>query len=201
MSRFRTNPAERYVSRQGGVALGEPSVRGAAMNLVVSDALARFWIVERLPGLSSLAELHRYAALQFQQIFGDDPAAWAIRIDAAPFVKRWLACALPAGLVVDLQRQAKEYDWQIASLQPHFIREYNAHCRHLKGDVAFSVASAETTTIGVAVRGQWCGVRIHPSLERSQAGFKVLLQRDCLQYGVRVGALQPYLVGPLSEVA
>ncbi len=201
MSRFRANRAELYVSRQGGISLGDPPARGDGINFVVSDALARFWIIERLPGLSSYTELERYAARQFQQIFGDDPASWIIRIDPAPFTKQWLVCALPAEIAIDLPRKAEEKGWQVRGLLPHFISEYNAHCDSLKSEAAFCLASQEATTIGMVVRGEWKGIRVHPPLYRSKAGFKTLLQRDCLQCGINIDSLKQHVVGPLCEAA
>lgn len=201
MSRFRTKDAEVHVSRQAGFSLGHPPRPGSCIDFVVSDALARYWIVERLPGLSGYAELERHAARQFQQIFGDDPDAWVLRIDPAPFARRWLVCALPASIAIELPREAVEKGWQVRSLAPDFIRTFNAHCRRLKGDAVFCLASHEATTIGMMIRGEWKGIRVHPPLDRSKVGFNALLQRDYLQCGIKNERIRPLVAGPLCEAA
>lgn len=201
MSHFRTSDVEVYVPRQAEFSLRDPSVPHAGIKLIVSDAWARFWIVDRLPGLSSFTELERYAARQFQQIFGDDPASWVIRIDPMPFAARWLVCALPAEIALGLPRKAEEQGWRVRSIQPHFISELNAHCRTLSRDIAICLASQEATTIGLSYRGEWAGIRVHPPLDRSKAGFKALLLRDCMQCGLKIDKLKLQVFGPLCEAA
>lgn len=201
MSRFRIEKVEAYVSRREAFFLSDPPAPRAGISLVVSDAWARFWILDRLPGLSSHSELERYAAMQFKQIFGDDPDAWVIRIEPTPFARRWLVCALPADIALDLPRQLEAKGWRVRALRPHFISEFNTRCRLLQGDVAVCLASREATTIGVVVEGEWKGIRVHPPLDRSKAGFRTLLQRDCLQCGVKIDSLRPHVFGPLCEAA
>lgn len=201
MSRSKTERVAVHVSRQGGIRCAESHQRGNDIDIVVSDALVRYWIIERIPGLANLAELELYAAEQFGQIFGDDPAGWVIRIDSVPFAKRWLACALPIGIASDLPRELHEQGRQVVSLQPHFVREYNRHCHALETSTAFCVAEEESTTIGLLVDGEWRGIRIHPPLDSAKADLDDYLRRDCLQCGIDAGTLKPCVVGSLREVA
>jgi hypothetical protein len=200
VSLFNTETSELRVSRHGNEALVDPPRPGAMLDILVSDALVRYWILERPAGLSSAAELDLYAADRFAEVFGDDPAAWVLRVDPLPQAERWLACAVPAIFAVDLPRAAEARGWQLRSVQPRFVREYNRHCRHLGPDAAFCVASSDSTTIGLISDGSWRGIRVHPPLGFS-ASFDTLLRRDCRQAGVASDAMQPTIVGSRREAA
>lgn len=202
MSLFRTEKtAELRISRNGNDPLLAPPRQGDMLDILVSDTLTRYWILERPAGLASAAELDLYAADRFAEIFGDDPAAWVLRVDPVPQAERWLACAVPAIFAVDLPRMAEEKGWRLHSVQPRFIREYNRHCRALGPDAAFCVASHESTTIGLIADGSWRGIRVHPPLDRTSTSFGSLLRRDCRQAGIATDGLQPHIVGSLRETA
>lgn len=201
MSPFRTKGAELRVMRQGPEPLQEPPRPGALLNILVSDTLVRYWILDRPPGLASAAELDLYAADRFAAIFGDDPAAWVLRVDPVPRAERWLACAVPSLFAVDLPQAAAARGWHVCRVQPRFIREFNEHCSALDTDAAFCVASRECTTIGLIAAGKWCGVRIHPPLDRASASFSTLLRRDCRQAGMSADGLRPVVVGSLRKSA
>lgn len=201
MSPSRTKVATLCVSLGGAHPLTDPPHPGAPLDILVSDKVARYWIMERPPELASISELDLYAADRFAAIFGDDPAAWTVRVDPAPRAERWLACAIPTSFADELPRSAAAHGWQVRRVQSRYIREFNRCCRTLDPDTAFCVASRECTTIGLIVAGQWRGVRVHPPLGLTTASFATLLQRDCRQAGVPVDALRTVVVGSLRERA
>ncbi|WP_126446463.1 hypothetical protein [Sulfuricystis multivorans] len=200
MSRFRPEPVEWHVPRRGALPLSDPPRPGAAIEISVSDALARYWILDCPAGLASVAELDLYAAERFAALFGEDPARWVLRYDPDPTARAWLACALPAAVAVDLPRRAAERGWRPRRIQPQFVRAYNRHCRRLERTVAFCLAGEESTTIGLIVDGCWRNVRVHPPLDRSRADFATLLRRDCRQAGLAEICPPPVIVGPLAQV-
>jgi len=189
------------VTRQGPEPIQEPPRPGALLEILVSDTLVRYWILDRPPGLASAAELDLYAADRFAAIFGDDPAAWVLRVDPVPRAERWLACAVPSLFAVDLPQAAAARGWHVCRVQPRYIREFNVHCGALDADAAFCVASRESTTIGLIAANKWCGIRVHPPLDRASANFGTLLRRDCRQAGLLPGGLRQVVVGSLREAA
>lgn len=202
MSLFNTEPAaELRISRQGSAPLPNAPKPGAMLDILISDALTRYWVLVRPAGLASAAELDLYAADRFNAIFGDDPAEWVIRVDPLPRSDRWLACAVPALFAVDLPRTATERGWQVRRVQPRFVRDFNCHCAGLPRDAAFCVASSESTTIGLIADGNWRDIRVHPPLGRTTASFSTLLRRDCQQAGMVADELQPVVVGSLRGSA
>lgn len=178
-----------------------PSVRGMPLDILVSDALTRYWILERPAGIASLAELELYAADRFAQLYGDDPGQWVIRVDPQPRASRWLAAAIPALFVRDLAQAAEAQGWRVRRVESRYIREYNAHCAALGPDTVFCVASRDSTTIGLMASGEWHGIRVHPPLDRSTSSFQSLLRRDGRQAGVPVEDIAPIIVGSLRESA
>lgn len=203
MSLFRTEPptAQLHVLRRGVQPLQPAPDAGASLNILVSDALVRYWIIERPAGLASAAELDLYATERFASVFGDDPAQWVLRVDPLPQAERWLACAVPAIFAVDLPRAVEQKGWTLRSVQPRFVHEYNRHCRELGPDTAFCVASREGTSIGLIAEGSWRSIRVHPPLGDTSADFSTLLRRDCRQAGVELERLRRVVVGSLRDAA
>jgi hypothetical protein len=197
----RTEVATLRVTRGGARPLKDAPRPGTPLDILVSDNVARYWILDRPSGLASTAELDLYAADRFAAIFGDDPAAWTLRVDPAPRADRWLACAIPARFADDLPRSAAAQGWQVRQIQSRFISEFNRCCHALDEDTAFCVASTECTTIGLIVDGRWRSIRVHPPLSRTGASFGTLLQRDCAQAGIAVDSIRPVVVGSLRERA
>lgn len=196
-----TETAELRIMRGGVAPLQEPPHTGTPLNILVSDALVRYWIIERPAGLSGAAELDLYAAERFAAVFGDDPAEWVLRVDPLPQAERLLACAVPAIFAVDLPRAAEGKGWQLRSVQPRFVHEYNRHCRELGPDAAFCVASRESTSIGLISSGNWRSIRVHPPLGGATPDFSTLLRRDCRQAGISADELQRVIVGSLRTAA
>lgn len=201
MSRFRFEPVELFVPWRGPVNIDDPPRHGARLDICVSDALARYWILAAPAGLANVRELDLYAAENFAAIFGEDPADWTLRFDPDPRSRAWLACALPKAVSEELPRQAIARGWRIRHVQPQFVRTYNQNCRRLASTAVFCLAAADSTTIGVIVAGCWRNIRVHPPLDRSRADFATLLRRDCRQAGLPDSCPRAVVVGPLSERA
>lgn len=191
--------AELHVLSSGPEALPDPARRGALLDIVVSDVLARYWILDQPAGLASAAELDLYAVDRFNAIFGDDPAQWVLRVDPLPHAASRLACAIPALYAIDLPGYVADRGWQARRVETRFIREFNRHCRALGSDAVFCVAANDSTTIGLIEGGVWRGIRVHPPLDRCAAGFSTLLRRDARQAGMSIDGLLPVVVGSLKE--
>jgi hypothetical protein len=162
------------------------------LEITVSDALARCWILERPPGLASPREIQALAADQMQQLYGDstDSAAqWTLRLDLAPFTSHWPAVALPAMLLELLQNIADRYDWRIGKIQTRFVSGINARLATWRKQARNAVYSLETSdglTIGIRSAGVWRALRTHPPLRLLGTDLPAMLRRDCRVAGVAV---------------
>ena len=162
------------------------------LEITVSDALARCWILERPPGLASLKEVEALAADQMQQLYGDsaDSAAqWAVRLDVTPFKGRWPALALPKALLELLQAIAGEHDWRIGKIQTRFVSSINARPGAWLKPAKHAVYSLDTPdglTIGIRSAGVWLALRTHPPLRLLGADLSAMLRRDCRVAGIAI---------------
>ena len=162
------------------------------LEITVSDALARCWILERPPGLASLKEVEALAADQMQQLYGDSAASaaqWAVRLDVTPFKGRWPAAALPKALLELLQAIAGEHDWRIGKIQTRFVSSINARSGAWLKPAKHAVYSLETPdglTIGIRSAGVWLALRTHPPLRLLGADLSAMLRRDCRVAGIAI---------------
>ena len=115
--------------RTAFIALSEAlPAKKRELEITLSDTLVRSWIVERLPGLATLAEIEALAGSQMRDLYGDnheDASEWIIRVDATPFSSLWPALALPKALHDVLIELASLCDWQLAKIQTRFVCGFN----------------------------------------------------------------------------
>jgi hypothetical protein len=160
------------------------------LEISLSDAVARSWIVERRPGLASGQEIEALAGDQMRHLYGDndaDSGDWVIRLDATPFASRWPAIALPRLLLDLLVDIAVTQGWQLARIQTRFVQRLNAERSNLLSRQKFVVYSLDTPdglTIGIRNTQEWLALRTHPPLALLDTQLPVMLRRDCRAVGV-----------------
>ncbi|MDP3538665.1 MAG: hypothetical protein Q8S26_08170 [Azonexus sp.] len=165
---------------------------GVQLDITLSDALARCWIVERPAGLASPEEIDAMACDQMGQLYGDAPAAiaqWAIRLDTAPFASHWPAIALPRALLDLLTGLAGERDWQIGRVETRFVRSFNALRSNpfsRAKSAIYCLDTADGLTVGIRHAQQWQALRAHPPLAMIGAELPTLLRRDCRATGLKL---------------
>ena len=90
-----------------------------AVEVVIGDELARYFVLAAPEGCESLAELKGVAALRLQDLHAVEPAAWQISADWRARGD-FLCCALPQA-VLDAVREATA-GRTLRSLAPAFVR-------------------------------------------------------------------------------
>ena len=162
------------------------------LDITISDSLARCWILERLSGLATLAEIEALAADQMLQLYGDSPdaaAQWAIQIDVTPFATQWPVIALPKAWLDLLLEVTVERAWQIGKIQTRFVASLNDQRSNPFRPEKNSVYAMETQdglTIGIRNARQWLALRTHPPLNLLGTDLLTMLRRDCAAAGVRL---------------
>jgi hypothetical protein len=162
------------------------------MEVTLSDALARSWIVERLPGLASPDEIAALADSQMREMYGDAPgngSEWVIRVDATPFAKCWPAIALPKVLLDLLVEIAGKYDFQLGKIQTRFVHGFNGWRDNpfsRAKAVIFSLDTADGLTIGIRHGDQWQALRTHPPLAMLGVDLTAMLRRECRAVGLNL---------------
>lgn len=162
------------------------------MEVTLSDHLARSWIVERLSGLASPAEIEAVAEAQMRETYGDpsgNDAAWVIRLDATPFANRWPAMAVPKVLLDLLMEIADQYDCRVGKIQTRFVHRFNAwrvNPFHRSKRVIFTLDTPDGLTIGIRNGEQWQALRTHPPLAMLGVDLPAMLRRECRIVGLNL---------------
>lgn len=162
------------------------------VEVTLSDHLVRSWIVERLSGLASPAEIEAVADAQMRETYGDpsgNDAAWVIRLDATPFANRWPAMAVPKVLLDLLVEIADQFNCRIGKIQTRFVRRFNAlrHNPFQRSKLGiFTLDTADGLTIGIRNGEQWQALRTHPPLAMLGVDLPAMLRRECKAVGLNL---------------
>ena len=162
------------------------------LEITLSDALVRSWIIERLPGLASPQEIEALATDQMHRLFDDDSAdsaRWVIRVDATPFVGYWPAVALPKALLDLFSDVTAACGWRLAKVETRFVRRFNdwrGNPFRRPKQVVYCLDTSDGLTIGIRNTRQWLALRTHPPLALLGTDVSAMLRRDCRAAGLRL---------------
>jgi hypothetical protein len=135
------------------------SVRGAAVEVVVSDRFARYFPFQRLPGVRTVEELGTTVMAVFEERFGQQFADWELRFDIGPLSPRGFACALPRPLVEGVRELVAGLGGKRVSITTFYCASINAYADAIPA-VAWVAAHADRqTTLGRCEDGVWHSVR------------------------------------------
>ncbi|WP_175884279.1 hypothetical protein [Burkholderia sp. BCC0044] len=117
-----------------------------AVDIVVSDAYTRFWIVVPPKNVSTRRDLRLCMLLRFEELFGDSPDNWSLQADwhaTRPFI----ASAIPLSLVNAIRTGMSSRCLSVERCVPHFVAEWNKYYRSFhQGETWFAVLSDSTFT-------------------------------------------------------
>nr|WP_244100406.1 DUF4917 family protein [Burkholderia ambifaria] len=91
-----------------------------AVDIVVSDAYTRFWIVVPPKNVSTRRDLRLCMLLRFEELFGDSPDNWSLQADwhaTRPF----MASAIPLSLVNAIRTGMSSRCLSVRRCVPHFV--------------------------------------------------------------------------------
>jgi hypothetical protein len=128
--------------------LGELELAGWPVSFVLADELTRLWQVTPPAGATRMADLEASAALRFQALYGESPAAWQISADwdaSQPF----FAAAVPRTLLAELRLVAQEYQLSVVAIEPHFTSAWNRWHRVLTPGAWFGLMHDRLLTLAV----------------------------------------------------
>ncbi|MES2159803.1 MAG: hypothetical protein V4476_01495 [Pseudomonadota bacterium] len=129
-----------------GEQLGDKSVAGWPVSIVLADDLTRLWRVTPPPAAARLADIEAAAGFRFQALYGEAPAAWQISGDWSA-TQPFFAAAVPRALLAVLRLVAQEFKLHVVGIEPHFITAYNRWRRGLKPGAWFGLAHDHLLTL------------------------------------------------------
>src|SRR4051794_4584401 len=119
---------------------------GWPVTVVLSDELVRLWQVTPPGAASRMADLEAAAALRFQALFGAPAAGWKMSADwdaARPF----LAAAVPAALLAQLEQATREHRCHLVEIVPQFVCAMNRWRKLRRSDAWFGMVHAGVLTV------------------------------------------------------
>lgn len=170
--------------------------RGLPLTIVLDDALVRLWQVVPPQGATRLGDVKAAAALRFQSLYGEAPAAWCVTADwdaGAPF----FAAALPRTLLALLEAAARDAHCGIVEIAPQFIHAWNRWHRALKPGAWFALAHEGLLTLGAGDGRRLSALR---SVPLPAANDLAWLQAQVAREALRLNLAVPQQVQACGQV-
>lgn len=129
-----------------------------AVDVVLDDALARWWTVRPPRGLKDLAELRNLAGIRFAELFGEPPADWHIAGDWHAS-RQFLCCAVESALAGAIRDAAESVGCRVRSMAPLFSRVVGDLREARRGSCWVFVSTGRSRVASAFVRGECQAVR------------------------------------------
>jgi len=185
------------------------------INITISDALTRTFVLRRLPGLAGIEEIECVARDQFARLYGeqgdsgnqgnqgdqgrfDAVGAWAVQVDAIPFARHWPVFAVPQMLIDRIVSAAAANGLVAGRIEPRFVFACNDTRvrpswlaglgwpgRRARTEV-LSLQTTESLTLGIRAAGNWLSLRSHPPLAATGVDLATMIRRECRALGIAV---------------
>ncbi|CDG84581.1 hypothetical protein GJA_3970 [Janthinobacterium agaricidamnosum NBRC 102515 = DSM 9628] len=133
---------------------------GWPVSFVLDDDLLRLWQVALPSGASKPQDLAAAAAMRFQALYGESPAAWSINAGwaaGAPFFG-----AMPRALLAQIERVAAAHKLHIVAIVPHFAAAWNRWQGSLAGGAWYGLMHDGVLTVAAVEAGVLRAVRPLP---------------------------------------
>lgn len=139
------------------------------VSIVLAHDLVRVFIVTPPRNATCLQDCMATAAMRFQSLYGESPAAWQIEGDwraNRPF----LACGMPQTLRTALLQVAATHKLNLVQLVPQFVAAWNRWNHALKPGAWFGVSDANRLTLAAMDATGICAIwsAALPAAERLQ---------------------------------
>ena len=184
-------------SKAARAALAEPQWRDVPRNVVMSDRLVRYMVMERPQGVRSGAELRLACEARFQASFERPAAEWEIAIDARPFARHIFACGVSRRLI-DAVRAVFSLEGSLASLQPFLVCELRRLARRLPGECWFVVVARDCVTLAGIKHGECRVIRVLTAEQPNLGLIRDALERETLLTG-QLAADAPVLIAGVLQ--
>ena len=140
--------------------LAKPEWQGAVARIVVSDHWVRYAMVPFSDALSGAAERLAHARHVLNGIYGEVVSQWTVTLGESRPGRDQVACALPAGLIEELQLMLLRYRIPLKSLQPQLVSAYNHWRARLPESGAWFVSIEQGSLAAARLGGgNWDRVR------------------------------------------
>jgi hypothetical protein len=122
---------------------------GLPLHVTLADDLLRFFVVTPPKNVGTVQDLVTMAAVRFQDLYDEPPIDWKLKADwdiKAPF----LACAIPCGILNELNGLAKVRRLTLVSVMPQFLRAWNQFRKQLPVGAWMGVLRHDSVTLATS---------------------------------------------------
>ncbi|MCH8621743.1 hypothetical protein [Undibacterium sp. TS12] len=123
------------------------------LDISLDDTMVRYFMVAPPPHARSFKDLHAAATMRLEALFGVASEDWQVTADWQMHANS-LACGIPKILLSKISKAAKQSGQHILSLQPRFIRAWNACQKKISPDTWFASVGKEVMTLALQKGGQ-----------------------------------------------
>lgn len=167
---FSTAPEYLKVDGQGvandalfgtlAVAFEKSHVKGADVEIVVTDRFARYTLIPWSESIRTAADESALAAIRFEQAYGLNAVDWDVQVEHGQYGHPRLACALDKVFLSDLRALIAARGLRLRNLVPrtlwllkHWPRDFSSE------DLLLVSAEKEQATFATLRSGQWHSIR------------------------------------------
>jgi len=147
----------KHLCDQLSTLLKDNGLRNASAKLVLSDALARMWVVDPPINASAMSDLQAATAARFQTLYGESPSQWTIQADYQ-HDRPYLAAAIPTAWLEAIEVVKRDYQLSINEIAPQSVVAYNRWhhllqagswlVNHQEGKIAIAITCGKKLIIG-----------------------------------------------------
>ncbi len=164
--------------------LSQRKQAGADIELIVSDAFARYVLVPWSDDVQKPAEIAALARIHFETQFGAAAADWEIRVDRSGYGRPAICCALDKSFLAELDTLLKAHKLRLTSLQPYFMRACNRWRNRFGGNVLFAVSGMGQCVLSSMRNGAWHSIRTVRLGENDRVNTAISIEREILLQGL-----------------
>lgn len=171
------------------------------IEILLSDRLVRYQILEWRPGITTRAEWRAYALHGFTAIHGEIARDWQFRIDLVPPGRPSLACAIDGKLVEALHDLCAQRAARLVGVRPQFVRLFNRRhfSAHHNEQIWFAVVEERHVCLGVQDGKNWRALRNETAPDGWLAALPGMIRRIRGSLDLAEGGAL-YLCGKLAPV-
>jgi len=147
----------KHLCDQLSALIKDNGLRNSSAKLVLSDALARFWMVQPPLNASTMSDLQAATAARFQTLYGESPSQWTIQADYQ-HDRPYLAAAIPSAWLEAIEAVKRDFHMKINEIAPQSVVAYNRWhhllqagswlVNHQEGKIAIAITGEKKHIIG-----------------------------------------------------
>lgn len=147
-------PLQAMATWLDGRAMGRTRV-----SVVLSSRFVRYALIPWAPARLSREEQLAWTRLHFEAASGD-MNGWRVSCDPGRYGQPSVACAVPEGLLTELQDLLAMRRLSMGAVVPYFVCSWNRWCRQLTAGALFGVAESDRIVFGHQGPGGWQSLRL-----------------------------------------